>query len=94
MKQKDTLSRIMTMEATFDSVSETVRQVREVLDRHENLLEDITRLKEYYASDQWVEDFDADQAGQLPSDLKRGVLSEDGLYDLLSQTDILEELLR
>ena len=27
------------------------------------------------------------EAGQLPSDLKRGVLSEDGLYNLLNNAD-------
>ena len=29
-------------------------------------------------------DFEADEAGKLPPDLKRGVLSEDGVYDILS----------
>ena len=29
------------------------------------------------------EDYEADEAGQVPTDLKRGVLSEDGLYNLL-----------
>ena len=30
------------------------------------------------------EDFAADEAGNLPPDLKRGVLSEDGIWNLLS----------
>jgi hypothetical protein len=29
-------------------------------------------------------DYQADEKGELPSDLKRGVLSEDGLWNLLS----------
>ena len=29
-------------------------------------------------------DFAADEAGNLPPDLKRGVLSEDGIWNLLS----------
>ena len=40
-------------------------------------------LSAYYGSDKWKTDFAADEAGLLPKDLKRGVLSEDGLYDLL-----------
>jgi hypothetical protein len=32
----------------------------------------------------WKQDFAADEAGKLPSDLKRGVLSEDGIWNLLS----------
>ena len=29
------------------------------------------------------EDYEADERGELPPDLKRGVLSQDALYDLL-----------
>lgn len=41
------------------------------------------KLDAYYRSDRWKRDFAADEAGLLPADLKRGVLSEDGLYNLL-----------
>ena len=37
---------------------------------------------------QWIKDFENDERGELPLDLKRGVLSEDGLYNLLSEVDI------
>ncbi len=40
-------------------------------------------LDDYYGS-YWMKDFEADEAGRLPEDLKRGVLSEDALYDLLT----------
>ncbi|MCR4747092.1 MAG: GNAT family N-acetyltransferase [Clostridiales bacterium] len=43
----------------------------------------VSELEEYYASDGWKEDFAADERGELPKTLKRGVLSEDGLYNLL-----------
>ena len=33
------------------------------------------------------EDYEADEAGQIPTDLKRGVLSEDGLYNLLHDAE-------
>jgi hypothetical protein len=32
----------------------------------------------------WKLDYAADEAGKLPPDLKRGVLSEDGIWNLLS----------
>ncbi|MCR5309919.1 MAG: DUF4298 domain-containing protein [Lachnospiraceae bacterium] len=44
----------------------------------------IKALEEYYMSSLWKEDLAADEAGKLPKDLKRGVLSEDGVYDMLS----------
>ena len=31
------------------------------------------------------EDYEADERGELPPDLKRGVLSQDALYDLLEE---------
>ena len=40
-------------------------------------------LSTYYASDDWKADFAADEAGLLPTDLPRGVLSEDGIYNVL-----------
>lgn len=40
-------------------------------------------LRGYYGSDDWKRDFAADEAGLLPKDLKRGVLSEDGIYNAL-----------
>ncbi|SCX94353.1 Acetyltransferase (GNAT) domain-containing protein [Lachnospiraceae bacterium XBB2008] len=45
----------------------------------------ISELEAYYASDVWKQDFADDEAGLLPADLKRGVLSEDGIYNLLEE---------
>ena len=41
-------------------------------------------LASYYSSREWKEDFAADEAGLFPRSLKRGILSEDGLWNLLS----------
>ena len=42
-------------------------------------------LDAYYTSGEWQEDYEADEAALLPAELKRGVLSQDGLYDLLTE---------
>ena len=49
--------------------------------------ETLRRLDAYYTSGEWREDFEADERGELPPDLKRGVLSEDALYDLLERAE-------
>ena len=57
---------------------------------YENFTELQTKAKElemYYSDGSWMQDYAADEAGELPPDLKRGVLSQDGLYDLLSEND-------
>lgn len=33
----------------------------------------------------WRADFEADEEGELPADLPRGVLSEDGIYNVLTE---------
>lgn len=50
--------------------------------------EKITALETYYTSGQWLEDYEADERGELPPDLKRGVLSQDALYDLLERVKL------
>ena len=46
--------------------------------------EDVAELSKYYSGELWKQDFAADETGKLPPDLKRGVLSEDGIWNLLS----------
>lgn len=41
-----------------------------------------------------MEDFTSDAAGRLPRDLKRGVLSEDAVYDLLTDNNRLTARMR
>lgn len=40
-------------------------------------------LEDYCDSGLWLADYDRDARGELPADLKRGVLAQDGLYELL-----------
>ncbi|MBQ6410959.1 MAG: DUF4298 domain-containing protein, partial [Atopobiaceae bacterium] len=44
-------------------------------------------LAGYLDSGAWAEDFARDEAGELPADLRRGVLSEDAAYDALTGFD-------
>lgn len=45
-------------------------------------------LVTYYEGGLWRQDFERDERGELPADLKRGVLAEDTLYDLLSEIKV------
>ena len=82
-----TIRRIEAMEAAFDRTALAVQMLEAALDTYETVKVDIDRLTEYLESGAWREDFEADEAGLVPTTLKRGVLSEDGLYNLL--TDIV-----
>ena len=83
----------LTQEAVQEQVKRITRY-ESLMQRAEELLgkgsspeltETARALDSYYGSSAWRRDLAADEAGLLPSKLKRGVLSEDGLYDLLEQ---------
>lgn len=88
MKQTE---RITRMEALYDKSTEAIRRLQAALSDFASLQPDIDELEAYYTSAQWRSDFDADEAGQLPQNLKRGVLSEDGLWNLLEDYRQLKE---
>lgn len=77
------LIRIREMEQRLTSSLEAVRQMEEALDCYQAAQADITILATYLNSDEWRQDLADDERGFLPPDLKRGVLSEDGIWNLL-----------
>lgn len=76
------IRRILEME-------EILRAMMQVLDAREESAAMLSELRErsgilfgYYGSSLWRADLDADEAGMLPADLPRGVLSEDGIWNV------------
>ena len=76
------IERIKWMEQRFNKVLAAIKDGS--ADSLKAVEEDVAELSKYYGSELWKQDFAADEAGTLPPDLKRGVLSEDGLWNLLS----------
>jgi hypothetical protein len=85
------IDRITRMETLFDKSQEVVNRLNQALEDFTALQADLDELEVYYTSPQWRKDFEADEAGKLPKDLKRGVLSEDGLWNLLEDYHQLKE---
>ena len=83
--------RIRQMEQRLDRASAAVMELSAALDKYEAAQEALQVLDEYYGSDEWKQDYADDEAGRLPQDLKRGVLSEDGIWNLLSDNRSLME---
>lgn len=81
---KKQLARIRKMERRLNRASAAVKRLEAALDKWEDAQEAIAALNEYYGSDLWKQDLADDEAGRLPADLKRGVLSEDGIWNLLT----------
>ena len=78
-------ARIMEMEERYDKVRAALDELKKAEEQLVNLSDDVGILREYYESGKWQEDYEADEQGKLPVDLKRGVLSEDGLWNLLDE---------
>lgn len=84
MKKKEQTERIREMEQCFERAAQAVARLSAALDGYAEAKEALRRLSEYYGSKAWKQDFADDEKGLLPQSLKRGVLSEDGIWNLLS----------
>lgn len=76
------IDRIKQMEIYFEDVTDVLKNKTFV---DYDISVKVRSLTDYYDSGQWLLDFECDERGELPIDLKRGVLSEDGLYNLLEE---------
>ena len=76
---------ILEMEAILDNANKKIDTLKVGLKDYEDFQTEIKRLETYYTSQQWKDDFEIDEKGGFPENLKRGVLSEDGIYNLLER---------
>ena len=84
--------RIERYEEIYDKLSRSVCEAESALEALEALAPELAELEAYYTGPEWKKDFAADEAGKLPPELKRGVLSEDGVYGLLAEAARLRAL--
>ena len=73
----DRIKRITEMETRLNQLTAWLNS------RDYDVTEDVRELDIYYHSSLWRSDFEADEAGELPPDLHRGVLSENGIHNAL-----------
>lgn len=91
---KEQLQRIRKMERHLVRAASALKRLSSALDKYDEAKADIAALARYYGSDEWKQDFAADEAGRLPKNLKRGVLSEDGIWNLLEEHRELQERMK
>jgi hypothetical protein len=85
------LERIRTMEEKLNAALAAIASLETALDGYRDAMPCIRDLEAYLASDEWRQDFEADEQGRLPAGLRRGVLSEDGIYRLLEADSALRD---
>lgn len=91
MDQSERIERICRMEEKMDAVLSAAAEMERALKNWEQVRPALEELTAYYDGELWLSDFRADEAGLLPEDLKRGVLSEDGLFNLLERARELDD---
>ncbi len=84
-----TIARITQMELYLEQVQKAISKdfTPQSL---ASVQEALFALTDYFEHGLWLSDYEKDERGELPSDLKRGVLSQDTLYNLLQE---IEEML-
>ena len=88
------IERITEMEKRLNEARAALDGFSEALSAYADVQEELRILAAYYEGDEWRGDFEDDEAGKLPKDLPRGVLSEDAVYDLLTDNrELLTEML-
>ncbi len=85
------IAHIQQMEGVLNTSEALIKELYEVLERWEAHQSALKQLIAYYESEQWMEDYDASNEGQLPKDMPQGVLSEDAVYNVIADVENLKE---
>ena len=88
---EDILERVAQMEQLYDGLLEALDRDPAAAREDPAVRAQLRLLTDYYESGIWLRDYESDERGELPPDLKRGVLSQDGLYDLLEAWNTAEK---
>ena len=80
------IERIEYLEKIFDEVKSSFNTDKNFLENKKMEVK-VSLLTQYLESGQWLRDFELDEKGELPKELKRGILSEDGLYNLIADIE-------
>ena len=91
-RNDEQIRRIQSMEERMRRAMDALASMIAALDAYDAARPDFRELAAYYEGGDWRQDFEDDELGLLPPTdaLPRGVLSEDGIFDLLElERDLL-----
>lgn len=88
------IARVRKMEEDFNMVRNIMDDMEVAVYNFAAVQRRIDRLFDYMEDGQFLEDFEADERGELPKDMPRGVLSEDALDSLLVDVTLMRSRLQ
>ena len=83
------IRRVREMETLFDAVRLKWETNPQGFRANKIAQEQLALLLAYYEGGQWLKDYELDAKGLLPAEVKRGILSEDGFYNFLTEIEPL-----
>ena len=94
MKIEERIARIKHLEQNYDECNISIEEFKDQIKKFKSIYPKIAELNEYYNDGSFLEDYKMDEKGQIPQDLKRGILSEDAIYDLLMEFDKIDQSIK
>lgn len=95
----EAMDRVERMELIFDKLGDLIYEADndeitdDLISRYKAFQPEARELERYYSSRDWKNDHKMDEQGKFPEYFKRGVLSEDGLYNTLDRNkELLEKI--
>lgn len=82
---QEAVARIRRMEQIFGELQEAAVENPSAIREDAALGEMLGCLVQYYEGGRWQKDYELDENGLIPQNLKRGVLSQDAVYDFLER---------
>jgi len=86
--------RVRSMEACYDALQAAVDERPEQIHTDPAFSALMQILLQHYDGGQWLADYELDEQGCFPVGLKRGVLSQDGVYNLLAKIASFQRKIR
>lgn len=85
------ITRIQTMEMYFDTLQNAYHNHPDLIKKDNLLNQYLQQLLDYYHNGQWLKDYELDEQGMIPNHIKRGVLSQDALYNFFDDINSIDE---
>ena len=76
---------IYAMETILDKATQKMNALEKKIEEYEDFQSEIKKLEAYYTSQQWKDDYAMDEDGKISEKLKRGVLSQDAVWNMLER---------
>lgn len=89
-ERAELIARVMEMEQYLDEILAAKERNPDCILEDMEIKTKFECLIAYYENRQWLRDYESDERGELPRELKRGVLSEDAVYNLLMEIELQE----